>query len=158
MMNPDKVGKGMTGNKNFNIKDPDGHIVEIVEYQGDSWTAREAGKFKMAQGLEYKGSPTTFHGYEHLVHEGARVTAIYVDGTSVQQADSGDDAVVDEELRVRGIDGLRVADASIMPTLPRGNPNLACMMIGEKAADLVLGRILAAEFPLEAGTSDAPAR
>ena len=43
--NQDKVGKGQTGNKNFNVKDPDGHIVEIVEYQPDSWTAREAGKF-----------------------------------------------------------------------------------------------------------------
>ncbi len=42
---PEKVGKGMTGNRNFNIKDPDGHIVEIVEYQPDSWTARESGKF-----------------------------------------------------------------------------------------------------------------
>jgi choline dehydrogenase len=38
---------------------------------------------------------------------------------------------------VHGIDALRVADASIMPALPRGNPNLACMMIGEKAADLI---------------------
>lgn len=57
------------------------------------------------------------------------------------------DAVVDAELRVRGIDGLRVVDASIMPTLPRGNPNLACMMIGEKAADLILGRKLPAEEP-----------
>ena len=51
-----------------------------------------------------------------------------------------DGAVVDAELRVRGIEGLRVADASIMPALPRGNPNLACMMIGEKAADLIRGR------------------
>jgi catechol 2,3-dioxygenase-like lactoylglutathione lyase family enzyme len=42
---PEKVGKGQTGNKNFNIKDPDGHIVEIVEYQPESWTTREAGKF-----------------------------------------------------------------------------------------------------------------
>lgn len=38
------VGKGQTGNKNFNVKDPDGHIVEFVEYQKDSWTAREKGK------------------------------------------------------------------------------------------------------------------
>jgi choline dehydrogenase len=53
-------------------------------------------------------------------------------------------AVVDAQLRVRGIDGLRVADASIMPTLPRGNPNLACMMIGEKAADLILGHTVRA--------------
>jgi alanyl-tRNA synthetase len=56
--------------------------------------AREAGKFKMAQGLEYSGSPTTFHGYDALTHDTARVTAIYVDGTTVQQAGSGDDAVV----------------------------------------------------------------
>ncbi|RZI40653.1 alanine--tRNA ligase [Herbaspirillum sp. HC18] len=56
--------------------------------------AREAGKFKMAQGLEYSGSPTTFHGYDKLIHDTAKVTAIYVDGTSVEQANSGDDAVV----------------------------------------------------------------
>jgi lactoylglutathione lyase len=43
--NIEKVGKGQTGNKNFNVKDPDGHIVEMVEYQPDSWTAREKGKF-----------------------------------------------------------------------------------------------------------------
>jgi choline dehydrogenase len=58
---------------------------------------------------------------------------------------SDEGAVVDAELRVRGLDGLRVVDASVMPALPRGNPNLACMMIGEKAADLVLGRTLPAE-------------
>lgn len=38
------VGKDQTLNKNFNVKDPDGHIVEFVEYQPDSWTAREKGK------------------------------------------------------------------------------------------------------------------
>ncbi|HEU4649985.1 MAG TPA: GMC family oxidoreductase N-terminal domain-containing protein [Croceibacterium sp.] len=54
-------------------------------------------------------------------------------------------AVVDEALRVRGIDGLRIADASVMPALPRGNPNLPIMMIGEKAADLIRGRQLAPE-------------
>jgi catechol 2,3-dioxygenase-like lactoylglutathione lyase family enzyme len=42
---PEKVGKGQTGNKNYNITDPDGNIVEIVEYQPDSWTSREKGKF-----------------------------------------------------------------------------------------------------------------
>ena len=46
-------------------------------------------------------------------------------------------AVVDPQLRVRGIDGLRIADASVMPSLPRGNPNLSCMMIGEKCADMI---------------------
>jgi lactoylglutathione lyase len=41
---PDKVGKGRIGNANFNIKDPDGHTVEIVEYLADGWSLREKGK------------------------------------------------------------------------------------------------------------------
>ncbi len=56
--------------------------------------ARAAGKFKMAQGLEYSGAATTFHGYETLLHETAAVTAIYVDGTAVPSAKAGDDAVI----------------------------------------------------------------
>ena len=46
-------------------------------------------------------------------------------------------AVVDPELRVHGIEGLRVADASIMPTVVSGNTNAATIMIGERCADLV---------------------
>jgi choline dehydrogenase len=48
------------------------------------------------------------------------------------------DAVVDERLEVRGVRGLRVADASIFPSVPSGNTHLPCVMVGEKAAGLVL--------------------
>ncbi|WP_239501402.1 GMC oxidoreductase, partial [Enterobacter hormaechei] len=52
----------------------------------------------------------------------------------------GADAVVDPELKVYGIAGLRVADASIMPEVISGNTNAACAMIGQRAADMILGK------------------
>ena len=48
-------------------------------------------------------------------------------------------AVVDSQLRVHGVEGLRVVDASIMPTIITGNTNAATIMIGEKTADLIKG-------------------
>jgi choline dehydrogenase len=52
---------------------------------------------------------------------------------------TGEQAVVDPQLRVRGVEGLRVADASVMPMVPRGNTNAPTIMVGEKAADLIKG-------------------
>ena len=48
-----------------------------------------------------------------------------------------DDCVVDAELRVHDIEGLRIADASVMPTIPRGNTNAPVIMIAEKASDAI---------------------
>ncbi|TGP43678.1 alanine--tRNA ligase [bacterium M00.F.Ca.ET.228.01.1.1] len=56
--------------------------------------ARAAGKFKMSQGLEYSGAKTTFHGYEEVVFDDAKVVALYVDGASVQEVAHGQQAVV----------------------------------------------------------------
>jgi len=67
-------------------------------------------------------------------------TTFHVMGTCRMGPDSDPTAVVDHELRVRGLEGLRVIDASIMPAMLSANLNAATMMIGEKGADLVLGR------------------
>jgi choline dehydrogenase len=67
-------------------------------------------------------------------------TAYHPVGTCAMGIDAN--AVVDAQLRVRGIAGLRVADASIMPTITGGNTNAPTVMIGDKASDLILGKAL----------------
>jgi choline dehydrogenase len=61
-------------------------------------------------------------------------------GGDVAKSASGWDSVVDTQLRVRGVAGLRVVDASVMPTLPRGGLTAAVIAVAERAADLIAGR------------------
>jgi choline dehydrogenase len=64
-----------------------------------------------------------------------------------------EDAVVDLELRVRGVEALRVVDASVMPAVPRGNTNAPTIAIAERAADLIRGVAPASETAVEAGAA-----
>jgi choline dehydrogenase len=86
---------------------------------------------------------------DYLAYVRQRGTTVF-HPTSTCRMGSDVTAVVDERLRVRGFQGLRVADASIMPTVVSGNTNAACVMIGEKASDMILQDASAKATPLAA--------
>ncbi|MDF3156556.1 choline dehydrogenase [Mesorhizobium sp. XAP10] len=114
------------------------------------WQSLRAG-FRVARNLASQPSMTPFVGAEFFpgpkcesddeIDEHIRKTSITVHhpaGTCRMGVDAA--SVVDPELRVRGIAGLRVVDASVMPDLVCGNINAAVIMIAEKAADLIRSR------------------
>lgn len=114
------------------------------------WQSLRAG-FRVARNLASQPSMTPFLGAEFFpgpkcesdeeIDEHIRKTSITVHhpaGTCRMGVDAA--SVVDPELRVRGIAGLRVVDASVMPDLVCGNINAAVIMIAEKAADLIRSR------------------
>ena len=68
------------------------------------------------------------------------ITVYHMIGTARMGPDGDPGAVVDSQLRVRGLQGLRVADASVMPVMPSGNTNAPVMMVAEKTADMILGK------------------
>jgi choline dehydrogenase-like flavoprotein len=99
----------------------------------------EADAFAPYRGIELQPGPRiqSDHDLESFVRNNAG-TGFHAAGSCRMGSDSG--AVVDAELKVIGIDGLRVVDASVMPTLVGGNPNSAVIMIAEKASDMIMGK------------------
>jgi choline dehydrogenase/4-pyridoxate dehydrogenase len=106
--------------------------------------AREiAAQASMTGFIDKETAPGSAKISDEDIDDHIRNTSITVHhplGTCRMGPESDEMAVVDPELRVRGAEGLRVVDASVMPDLPRGNINAAVVMIAEKAADLICGR------------------
>jgi choline dehydrogenase len=89
----------------------------------------------IASAVERELVPGPGHDVEALIRETA-ITASHPGCTVAMGTDP--DSPLDEKLRVRGVEGLRVADASALPVLPRANTNAPSIMIGERCADFVL--------------------
>jgi choline dehydrogenase-like flavoprotein len=96
-----------------------------------------AGPLSEATAREIFPGPGVGDGDEELADDLRRRVELIYHPVGTCKMGAGDDAVVDAQLRVRGVEGLRVADASIMPVIPGGNTNAPAIMVGERASDLI---------------------
>ncbi len=101
---------------------------------------RIASARSLAPSLEEEFIPGShYQNDEELLHAAREFSQTIYHPVGTCKMGNDSHAVVDHELKVHGIHGLRVADASIMPTITSGNTNAPCIMIGEKAASMILG-------------------
>jgi len=121
-----------------------GHDADWRTLRAGMRIAREiAAQSALAPFIAKEIAPGSGKTSDADIDEAIRNTAITVHhplGTCRMGAEDDEMAVVDAQLRVRGAERLRVVDASVMPTLVRGNINSAVVMIAEKAADLIAGK------------------
>ncbi len=87
---------------------------------------------------EFRPGPSVGDGQDDLVKAAGDLATTIFHPVSTCRMGNDSQAVVDERLRVHGIDGLRVADASVMPTITSGNTNSPTVMIAEKAAEMII--------------------
>jgi choline dehydrogenase-like flavoprotein len=122
------------------------HLTEQIDVDRLVWGVRKAREVAAAAplagalGREIYPGPTVSDDDEAIAADARRRVELLYHPAGTCRMGGDADSVVDPELRVRGVEGLRVADAAVMPTITRGNTNAPTIMIGEKAADLILGR------------------
>jgi len=110
---------------------------------GMKWVRRMAAQPALASLIDVETRPGPGSDSDDALLEpaaGCMSSGQHAVGTCRMGRVDDERAVVDAELRVRGIEGLRVADGSVMPSIISGNTNATCVVIGEKCADLVRGR------------------
>jgi choline dehydrogenase len=141
-----------TGSIRLKSADPREHPAITFNYmstEGDRAEMRAAVRltreilaqkaFDPYRGPELRPGPKVMSDAEIDAFVRARAESAYHPSCSCAMGDTGD-AVVDGKLRVRGVDALRVVDASVMPAVVSGNLNAPTIMIAEKAADIIRGR------------------
>lgn len=138
------------GSIHIRSAEPDAHPVIRFNFLADAIDQRtmvdgfrmvrrivEAKPMDALRGEEFSPGTKVKSDEEILSYiRGNAHTAYHPIGTC-RMGPAGPKTVVDDKLKVHGLDGLRVADASIFPTMPSGNTNAPCIMVGEKAADLL---------------------
>ncbi|CAN5853850.1 choline dehydrogenase [soil metagenome] len=123
------------------LSDP---LDQEVAVAGLKWARKIAAQPALAAYIDHEMLPgPDFSNDEALLGYARMAGSTIYHPVGTCQMGSGPMAVVDAQLRVRGVDGLRVVDASVMPRLVSGNTNAPTIMIAEKAADMVLGRVAA---------------
>jgi choline dehydrogenase len=123
------------------LSDP---LDQEVAVAGLKWARTIASQPSLAPFIEdeMEGSKVCVTDEQLLDYARAAGSTIYHPVGTCQMG-HGPQAVVDPQLRVHGIEGLRVVDASVMPRLVSGNTNAPTIMIAEKAADMILGKVAA---------------
>ncbi|MFZ3007632.1 MAG: GMC family oxidoreductase N-terminal domain-containing protein [Phenylobacterium sp.] len=123
------------------LSDP---LDQEVAVAGLKWARKIAAQPALARYIDHEMLPgPDFTNDEALLGYARMAGSTIYHPVGTCQMGSGPMAVVDAQLRVRGVEGLRVVDASVMPRLVSGNTNAPTIMIAEKAADMVLGRVAA---------------
>ena len=151
-MRPVLLHPESTGTVRLRSADPSAKVriaLNALDTENDVKTLREG--FRRARDVLLQSPLDRFRGREldpgpdvasdDEIDRWMRATAITAHHPSCTCAMGiGEDAVLDPELRVKGVDGLRVVDAAAMPDLVSGNINACVMMLAEKAADHIRGR------------------
>jgi 4-pyridoxate dehydrogenase len=129
----------ITLHQNFLATDKDKRTIRAgLRLVRDVFAQRALQPFIEAEWSPGPGKTSDQDFDEHIARAGA--TAHHPLGTCKMGADNDEMAVVDANLKVRGVDGLRVVDASVMPDLVGGNINSPVIMVAEKASDIIRGR------------------